>query len=198
MKKYFQQISVKQNKQRGFTLLEVLITIVILSVGLLGVANLQMLGLNYNNNAYHRSQAVQLAYDIIERMRMNPDGVDAGNYSGGSTAANSTQTLTFTSGGSITAAPTLGTLPQCDQSNFCNAANLAIFDLYQWRDSVNAALPNLEDEDGDPITTARITALGDSRYSIFIQWGEKVEDTDSDKVFADNFEARNFTTFVQL
>jgi|GEM_PF-368071 len=196
-------IGMKQNNltklaQQGFTLLEVLITIVILSVGLLGVANLQMLGLNYNNNAYHRSQAVQLAYDIVERMRMNMDGVTAGNYTNGSTAANNAQTITFYSSGSISTAPSLGTRPSCDKDNFCSAADLATYDLYQWRDAINAALPKLQDEDGDPTTTASITALGGNRYSIAVNWGEKVENIDNDNVFEDNFEARNFTTFVQL
>lgn len=188
----------KPSSNKGFTLVEVLITIVILSVGLLGVANLQMLGLNYNNNAYHRSQAVQLAYDIVERMRMNPDGVDAGNYSGGSTAANSAQSLIFNSHSSVSSSPTLGTLTSCNETSYCNDANLAIFDLYEWRDAINDALPKLDDEDGNPITSARITALGGNRYSIFIQWGEKVENADSTEVFEDDFEARNFTTYVQL
>jgi len=46
---------------------------------------------------------------------------------------------------------------------------------------------------------ARITALSGNRYSVLLQWGEKVEGAaDSDQVFKDDFEARSFTTFVQL
>jgi type IV pilus assembly protein PilV len=57
--------------QRGVTLLEVLISIVVLSVGLLGYAGLQTLSLKNNNSAYQRSQATMLTYDIVDRMRAN-------------------------------------------------------------------------------------------------------------------------------
>lgn len=57
--------------QRGFTLLEALIALLVLSVGLLGLAALQARGLAYNHDAFVRSQATLLAYDMIERMRMH-------------------------------------------------------------------------------------------------------------------------------
>ncbi|MCB1919948.1 MAG: type IV pilus modification protein PilV [Candidatus Competibacteraceae bacterium] len=57
--------------QHGFTLIEVLVTVVVLAIGLLGLAGLQATALKYNSTAYQRSQAVILAYDIIERMRAN-------------------------------------------------------------------------------------------------------------------------------
>ncbi len=57
--------------QRGVTLLEVLISIVVLSVGLLGYAGLQTLSMKNNTSAFQRSQATMLAYDIIDRMRAN-------------------------------------------------------------------------------------------------------------------------------
>lgn len=55
--------------QRGVTLLEVLISIVVLAVGLLGYAGLQTVSLKNNLSAYHRSQATMMAYDVIDRMR---------------------------------------------------------------------------------------------------------------------------------
>lgn len=67
-------------KQCGFTLLEVLVTIVVLSLGLLGYAGLQMASLKNSASAYQRSQATILAYDIIDRMRVNRDQALAGNY----------------------------------------------------------------------------------------------------------------------
>lgn len=58
-------------RQRGVSLLEVLISIVILSVGLLGYAGLQTLSMKNNTSALHRSQATILAYDIVDRIRAN-------------------------------------------------------------------------------------------------------------------------------
>lgn len=56
--------------ERGFTLLESLVAMLILAVGLLGLAGLQTQGLRFNTDAYVRSQATFLAYDMIERMRI--------------------------------------------------------------------------------------------------------------------------------
>lgn len=67
-----------ERKQSGLSLIEVLIAIVISSIGLLGLAGMQATGLQNNHSAYHRSQATVLAYDIADRMRSNVDAV--GNY----------------------------------------------------------------------------------------------------------------------
>lgn len=60
-----------RDRQRGATLIEVLVAMLILSVGLLGLASMQMTALQSNQSAYYRSQATVLAYDIIDRMRAN-------------------------------------------------------------------------------------------------------------------------------
>ncbi len=60
---------------RGFTLLEVLIAVLVLALGLLGLAALQSTGLRQNHSAYLRSQATLFAYDIIDRMRGNKTAV---------------------------------------------------------------------------------------------------------------------------
>jgi len=65
---------------RGATLLEVMVALVIMAVGLLGLAGLQMTGLTTNGNAEKRTQATIVANDMIERMRANATGVGAGNY----------------------------------------------------------------------------------------------------------------------
>lgn len=67
-------------REHGFTLLEVLIALLVLSIGLLGLAALQTTGLRSNQMASMRTQATQVAYDITDRMRANPLGVDAGEY----------------------------------------------------------------------------------------------------------------------
>ena len=57
--------------QRGFTMMEALVAILILSLGLLGLAMLQAQGLKFNTTAYTRTQASMLAYEIIDKMRMS-------------------------------------------------------------------------------------------------------------------------------
>lgn len=59
------------HRQQGATLIEVLVAALILSVGLLGLAGLQVTSVKSNQSAYIRSQATLLAYDIADRMRTN-------------------------------------------------------------------------------------------------------------------------------
>jgi type IV pilus assembly protein PilV len=58
-------------RSRGFTLIEALVALLALSIGLLGVAGLQLAGLRSNMSSAWRSQATYLAYDILDRMRAN-------------------------------------------------------------------------------------------------------------------------------
>lgn len=62
-------------------MMEVLIALVILSIGLLGLAGLQATGLRYNHGAYLRTQATNAAYDMADRMRANLAGVMQNDYS---------------------------------------------------------------------------------------------------------------------
>ena len=64
----------------GFSLVEVLISIVILSIGLLGMAGLTAASMNGTNTAYYRSQATVLADDILDRMRANPAAARGEQY----------------------------------------------------------------------------------------------------------------------
>lgn len=61
-------------RQNGFTLLEVLVAMLVLSIGLLGLAGLMASSLRNNHSAYYRTQATWLAYDVIDRMRVNGAG----------------------------------------------------------------------------------------------------------------------------
>lgn len=65
---------------RGFSLLEVMIALLVLSIGLLGVAALQTSALRAGQMADMRTRAVQAATDMVERMRANPAGTAAGQY----------------------------------------------------------------------------------------------------------------------
>ena len=71
---------IRAKRQYGFTLLEVLIALLILSIGLLGLAALQTTGLRSNQMASMRTLATEAGYDITDRMRANPTGVEANEY----------------------------------------------------------------------------------------------------------------------
>lgn len=65
---------------RGFSLIEVLIALVILSIGLLALAALQATGMRNNHSSYLRGQATLLANDALDRMRANRQSALEGNY----------------------------------------------------------------------------------------------------------------------
>ena len=106
-------------------MLEVLISIMIISIGLLGLAGLQTLSLKGSQSAYYRSVATQLAYDMSDRMRGNLNGVYSQAY-------NRTGINTDYS----TAVPT------CNQTTGCSAGQLAQNDAKEWQDLVAALLPS--------------------------------------------------------
>jgi len=60
-------------QEAGFTLIEAMVTLVILSVGLLGLAGMIAQSLRFNQGGYTRSQGTFLAYDIIDAMRADAD-----------------------------------------------------------------------------------------------------------------------------
>lgn len=63
-------------RQTGFSLLEVLITVLVLGFGLLGFALLQTMNVRFVQSSNYRTQATNLAYDLIEQMRANRIQVD--------------------------------------------------------------------------------------------------------------------------
>jgi type IV pilus assembly protein PilV len=66
--------------QNGFTLIEVLVAILVLAVGLFGMAGMHARMLNGQFDAYQRAQAMQLAQDMVSRIRANPAEARAGGY----------------------------------------------------------------------------------------------------------------------
>ncbi|GMG88580.1 type IV pilus modification protein PilV [Biformimicrobium ophioploci] len=108
-------------QQRGATLIEVLITVLVMAIGLLGLGATQMLSLKNGNNAHHRFMAASAAQDLVERMRANPDGVELGGYSDKS--VNGTESVV-----SCTAT--------------CSASELANMDLYEWGQLIDVNLPD--------------------------------------------------------
>lgn len=73
---------ISPSSQSGFGLVEILITILVVSVGLLGLAALQVSGLRNNHDAYLRTVASQLAADVADRLRANIRGARDGRYNG--------------------------------------------------------------------------------------------------------------------
>ncbi|MDO8825286.1 type IV pilus modification protein PilV [Methylophaga sp.] len=67
-------------RQRGFTLLEVMIAVFVLAIGLLGMAHLQITSLKHNQSAEFRTQSAMMAADMLDRMRANRDAAQNGNY----------------------------------------------------------------------------------------------------------------------
>ncbi len=98
-----------RNAQRGTTLIETLVALLVLSIGLLGVAALQMTSLRNNRGAHLRSQAQVMAYDITDRMRANRQNALDGLYN---VALGST--------------PAVGTLPNTDLARWKAAMTAAL------------------------------------------------------------------------
>jgi type IV pilus assembly protein PilV len=70
----------RPSRARGFTLVEALVALLVLTIGLLGVAALQLSSLRSNHSSSLRSQATLLAYDIVDRMRANQSAANSGAY----------------------------------------------------------------------------------------------------------------------
>ena len=104
----------------GFTLIEVLIALVVLSIGLLGTAKLMLVSSHANDSAYLRSQATELAYEILDNIRANQQQAVAGAYATALTAAPADPGFT------------------CIGNVSCTPANLALYDIYQWKLRLNA------------------------------------------------------------
>lgn len=64
----------------GFSMIEVLVTVLVVAIGLLGLAGLQGVSVRNNHSAYLRSQATHLAYEIVDAMRANLTVARAGGY----------------------------------------------------------------------------------------------------------------------
>jgi type IV pilus assembly protein PilV len=141
----------------GFTLIEVLVSLVVLSIGLLGTAKLMLFSSRANDSAYLRSQATALAYEILDSMRANRAQAIAGAYT--TTAGAAATNPGFTCNSAV-----------------CSAGNLALFDIYQWKLRLNAtslllpagALPN-----GQGAVTTNLVAP-QTTVVITVSWDDSV------------------------
>jgi type IV pilus assembly protein PilV len=144
------------NRQTGFSMIEVLVALLVLSIGLLGLAMLQVQGMKFNSDAYFRTQATILAYDIIDRMRANPKG----DYQVSDQAAVNTKKTAYDG--------CKGTTPpgdcNCD-AKVCSTANLALYDIGKWYEAQAKFLPA-------PITPSLIIKAV-NQYTITLRWMER-------------------------
>lgn len=111
------------SRQRGFTLLEVLISVLVFSIGLLGVAGLMVLSVRTNHSAFLRTQASFLAESMADRMRTNLGWV--GQYNG-----------TYDTSTNLATPPT-----DCRASAACTPTQLAGYDLWVWNQQLVEHLP---------------------------------------------------------
>jgi len=110
---------------RGFTLMEVLVTLVILLFGLLGIAGLMARGQRAAFEAYQRQQALALANDMAERIRVNQS--QATVYTAGAPPDTPVGT-----GGTTYNDLLHGSIVDCGSGSSCSAPNLAAYDLAMW------------------------------------------------------------------
>lgn len=127
---------------RGFTLVEVLIALVILSIGLLGVAKLVTGAVHADDSAYMRGQATQLAYELLDMMRANRPGAIDDYYTGSPTWAD------------------------C-KTVACGDQTVAQLDLFNWQNELAVALPA-----GTGTVTMGTDSFNDTTATITVSWDD--------------------------
>jgi type IV pilus assembly protein PilV len=132
-------------RSRGATMVEVLVALFVLSVGLLGVAAMQQVGLRNGYTAQLRGQATALATDIIDRMRANRARALAGDY-----------TVAYGAAGDPTElCPASGSVDQVS----CDVA--------EWGAALRAQLPS-----GEGRVERVVNGDGTQRVRVSIRWRE--------------------------
>jgi type IV pilus assembly protein PilV len=146
-------------RNEGFTLVEVLVSLVVLAIGLLGIAKLMLFSSHANDSAYLRSQATGLAYEILDDMRANRQE-----------AINTPATYT-----TAAAAPAVAPGALCVGLGSCNSSTqVGLYDVYQWKLHLNAtsglvpagALPNGRG------SVALATVGGQTTATIIVSWDD--------------------------
>jgi type IV pilus assembly protein PilV len=135
-------------RQQGISLIEVLISIIIIAIALFGTAALQLSAMKLGQGGVLRSHAVFLAQDIAERMEGNVAAAIAGSY----------------------VVTTTGTAPVLDltcQAGACTQAQLATYDISQWANLVSSALPQ------STWSITRTVSGNPSTYVIVISWTDR-------------------------
>lgn len=135
----------------GFSMIEVLVTLLIVSLALLGTAGLQAYSMRLNQAGQFRSQAVFLVADLSERIEANKAQAVAGAYVLATSGAPNAPNTTCATGA-------------------CNAAQLVAYDLSQWQNAVSRALPQ------STWTVAQTVGGNPSTYTITVSWVDRSTD----------------------
>ncbi len=145
---------------RGFTLIEILVTVVILSIGLLGIAGLQAATSRYKVNSWVRGSTALLFSDFADRVRAN--ATEAGNpYRAGAVVASSytLQTVWADQAAATPAAPTLSCLTVS-----CTPAERAAYDMAVWQQNVRRQMPS---------GSAWVTGNRENGINVTLMWLDK-------------------------
>lgn len=134
--------------QSGFSMVEVLVALVVLAIGLLGIAALYLNSLQSGRTAIYRTQAITLAADLADRIRMNR------------TAQAAYGTLFADAEAVVGACATVGG---------CSDADLASTDLANWKAEIAEQLPNGQ---GQVVVTLPAAAGEPATYVVTVQWAE--------------------------
>jgi len=108
---------------KGFSLLEVMVALLVLSIGLLGLAGLQTFSLKFNHQSYERTQATLLIYDIMDRIIANPLAARAGNFDNVPAGSGS---------GSYPS-------PASCQTTGCSTTDLANYEINSWKSQLETS-----------------------------------------------------------
>ena len=119
-----------RRNQRGFSMIEVLVTLLIIALALLGTAGLQAYSMRLNQGGQFRTQAVFLVADLTERMEANKNAVSKGAYA-----------LALSNAPNPLLTSCIDAVCTCDRlaGGVCSA--LALYDLSVWQNTVAATLP---------------------------------------------------------
>lgn len=154
-------VKMKQKRVRGFSLIEVLIALVILSIGMMGVGALFVTSLRDSGSAILRTRAINFAEDMADRIRANSAAGASYVATAVATGSNSPACADSSAGGTFVAASS------------CTSAELAAYDIYTWKTALKDSGVGLPAGNG---TIQRSTATTPPTYTITVTWTERDED----------------------
>ncbi|KRC23796.1 type IV pilus modification protein PilV [Acidovorax sp. Root217] len=164
--------NIQQTKsQRGISLIESLVAIVVMSLGILGILGIQMRTLTDTSTTLRRAQAIRLIEDLGERMKINPNAMaDVGTY--------------------VTAFADTPTVGSC--ATGCDHTQLATYDLAVWKKAIRDNLPLGQARIFVPPAEAAVPAGQGRQLGVMVAWRENERDiTDADvkKIYKDEIDA---------